>query len=390
MARSVLVGAALVVLAASGARAQAPLRWCVSTADALAGCERLVEIARANWDETDLPSRIECVRPAAVEAGDATCLDALDAGEVEVVSNVDAGDVSEALRRGDEVRPVVAESYDGTNSTASYFAVAAVPAAWCESFGEEGPTLADLAGTRSCHTGYRKTAGWIMPVGTLLATGAMEAEGSDLESAAAFFAGSCAPFSDTETRDTFAEALCANCGTEAGAEGFCCRDDKAECPGGDAYYDYPGAFRCMAEGAGDVAFIKHTTIPDFTRGGESYSVSSDWAWPSEDAAEAGAYRLLCREGGCAPVDAYEACNLAEVPAHATVVSEAVSDTDELDLRDMLYDLNENVDMVEYFYSGDNTDGLFKGSTKLQVPILTTARDYVGRAGDALDAIVQAF
>jgi melanoma-associated antigen p97 len=52
---------------------------------------------------------------------------------------------------------------------ASYYSVAIVPREFCTA----GVTLASLAGKRSCHTGFRKTAGWTMPMGLLASTGAV-------------------------------------------------------------------------------------------------------------------------------------------------------------------------------------------------------------------------
>lgn len=77
---------------------------------------------------------------------------------------------------------------------------------------------------------------------------------NDAESAAAFFGGMCAPGASEAAAGNSAvtDKLCSAC--EAGGSGFC---EK----GADKYSDYDGALRCLAEGAGDVAFVKHTTLP---------------------------------------------------------------------------------------------------------------------------------
>lgn len=91
------------------------------------------------------------------------------------------------------------------------------------------------------------------------------AANNDAESAAAFFGGMCAPGAPVAANGNTAVAntLCSSC--EAGGAGFC---EK----GVDKYSDYDGALRCLADGAGDVAFIKHTTLEG------TYNAVSQWGW----------------------------------------------------------------------------------------------------------------
>jgi melanoma-associated antigen p97 len=54
-------------------------------------------------------------------------------------------------------------------------------------------TINTLKGKKSCHTGYRRTAGWNIPVGQLLEMSLMKKTGCDAQSASAFFNKSCVP-----------------------------------------------------------------------------------------------------------------------------------------------------------------------------------------------------
>ena len=65
-----------------------------------------------------------------------------------------------------EMVPIVGEDYDSGAPTTSYFAVAVAKK-------NSGITFKTLKGKKSCHTGAGKTAGWNVPVGTLLSDNIM-------------------------------------------------------------------------------------------------------------------------------------------------------------------------------------------------------------------------
>ena len=67
--------------------------------------------------------------------------------------------------------------------------------------------------------------------------------------------------------------LCSLC------DGSCAKDSSTE-----AYYNYEGAFKCMADGNNDrVGFVKETTASDFLKKYSNYGVLGD-------------YKLLCPNG----------------------------------------------------------------------------------------------
>jgi|TARA_B100000530_G_scaffold321003_1_gene254803 phosphonate transport system substrate-binding protein len=94
-------------------------------------------------------------------------------------------------------------------------------------------TYSDLEGKTSCHTGWLKSAGMIMPMGTMIGKGVVDVVGDkdDLESLRytieGFFGNAIIPDSS------------------------------------DIYGGYAGALRCLSDGTGDVAFVKSTTWEDY-------------------------------------------------------------------------------------------------------------------------------
>eukprot|EP01023_Acetabularia_acetabulum_P056334 TRINITY_DN653_c2_g1_i1.p1 TRINITY_DN653_c2_g1~~TRINITY_DN653_c2_g1_i1.p1 ORF type:complete len:719 (-),score=185.58 TRINITY_DN653_c2_g1_i1:290-2446(-) len=229
------------------------------------------------------------------------CMEAIRDGEAEITA-FDGGDVYTAYTLFGHI-PLASEQYS-KDLNGSYYAVAVVDKASCPL------TLADLKGKNACHTGYRKTAGWFMPFGTLYSEGLLNesviTEGNvqdDAELMAAFFGGVCAPrisngpAFDADNEPTYWDPLCS-----------ICADD--DCTTKSDYYDYSGAFRCLHDGAGDVAFVKHTTVLEDAADGAEPA-----AWAIKDSDD---FQLLCRDGGCADVNQYETCNLANVPSHAII------------------------------------------------------------------------
>uniref|UniRef100_A0A8B9NRZ7 Ovotransferrin n=1 Tax=Accipiter nisus TaxID=211598 RepID=A0A8B9NRZ7_9AVES len=193
------------------------------------------------------------------------------------------------------LKPVVGEVYDQEIGT-SYYAVAVVKKS-------SNITINSLKGVSSCHTGINRTAGWDVPVGYLIDSGRLAAMGCDLPKAVSdYFNASCVPGANGVN---YPKSLCQLCKGDSAGQNKCEQNSQ------ERYYDYSGAFRCLAEGAGEVAFVKHSTVPENTDG---RSLSS-WAQRlrSQD------FQLLCRNGNTADVTEWRTCHLARIPAHAVVV-----------------------------------------------------------------------
>uniref|UniRef100_A0A672UTX6 Ovotransferrin n=1 Tax=Strigops habroptila TaxID=2489341 RepID=A0A672UTX6_STRHB len=188
------------------------------------------------------------------------------------------------------LKPVVGEVYDQEIGT-SYYAVAVVRKS-------SNITIDSLKGVGSCHTGINRTAGWDVPVGYLIDSGRLAAMGCDLPTAISeYFSASCVPGANGANYPT---SLCQLCKGDLAGQNKCEQNSQEQ------YYDYSGAFRCLAEGAGEVAFVKHSTVPENTDG---RSLSS-WAQQlrSQD------FQLLCRNGNTADVTEWRTCHLARIPA----------------------------------------------------------------------------
>ena len=110
-------------------------------------------------------------------------------------------------------------------------------------------TLEQLEGNNSCHTGWLKSAGMLMPMGYMIGQGMVDIEGD--------------PDEIESLRTTIESHFDVATIPESGAQ----------------YYGYNGAFECMTVGVGDVAFAKTSSYEDHCEG-------NDWCLARDE------YRML--------------------------------------------------------------------------------------------------
>uniref|UniRef100_A0A8D0AAD0 Serotransferrin n=1 Tax=Sander lucioperca TaxID=283035 RepID=A0A8D0AAD0_SANLU len=258
--QTLLLVALLGCLAAVFAAPADRVRWCVKSDKEHEKCEALAAKAPA----------FSCVK----KTNTIDCIVAIKAGEADAIT-LDGGDIYVAGLKNYDLQPIIAEDY-GTSSETCYYAVAVVKK------GTEF-TIDQLRGKKSCHTGLGKSAGWNIPIGTLVSMNLIQWRGIEdkpvEEAVSEYFSASCVPGATRSSK------LCQLC------RGDCSRSHN------EPYYDYGGAFQCLKDGAGDVAFVKHLTVPE---------------------SEKSNYELLCKDNTRAPIDSYQNCHLAKVPAHAVV------------------------------------------------------------------------
>ena len=103
-----------------------------------------------------------------------------------------------------------------------------------------------LGGKTSCHTGWLKSAGMLLPMGYLLGNNYTNVVG------------------DENNVDSLRDTI----------HGFF--NENASIPdSGTPYYGYSGAVKCLSEGVGDVAFVKDSTIDSYC-GNDDTSKNEDW------------------------------------------------------------------------------------------------------------------
>lgn len=278
---------------------EVPVKMCINSKLAKEKCAALSQVLKSRR----IRPALECVMPASSD----DCLAMVSSGTAHITT-ADGGDVFRGhVEYG--LIPVLSERYGQLD--ASYFAVAVVHA------NSSITSLSQLQGKNSCHTGIEKTAGWKIPVVTLLEAGLLKAGDCDYAGELGkFFSSSCAPGAKDhkyDPRGTNPESLCSLCvGNDVGGvngpsytvgrtQGYCERSAD------EAFYGYTGAFKCLVQGGGDVSFVKHTTVQENTNGNNE----AEWA----KNLRALDFKLLCKDTGTADVVDYNTCHLGRVPAH---------------------------------------------------------------------------
>ncbi|CAL8366786.1 unnamed protein product [Boreogadus saida] len=325
------------------------VRWCVTSAPEKQKCDALAEKTKCDTWSNKTNNNVACQTNQTVDG----CFQRIMRQEADAMS-VDGGQVYTAGKCG--LIPAMVEQYNQSlcssspNAQANYFAVAVVKKG-------SGVTWANLRGKRSCHTGVGKTAGWNIPMGLVHnRTGSCNFT--------AFFPSGCAPGS--EPSSTF----CQQCaGRGSGVE----NGSKCSASSAEKYYGYDGAFRCLVEDAGDVAFIKHTIVTENSDGN-----GPPWA----AALNSSDYELICPgDVGSAEISDFASCNLAAVPSHAVVTRPDARDRVVTTLLDQQskFGTDGSDPSFRLYQSDGGKNLLFKDSTKClqEVPSQTTADAFLG-------------
>ncbi|XP_050098263.1 melanotransferrin [Anopheles aquasalis] len=224
-----------------------------------------------------------------------TCMQHIQSGTADVAV-FDASDVYTAGLHYD-LMPFMSEVYD--LGLPEYYVVAVAK--------EEDPDteLTYLRGKYTCHSGINTAAGWVYPMAYLISNGWIRPYGCDsIRAAAEYFTKSCVPGAISKEYNTGIpyDNMCDLC--HGNSFRYCRRDASED------YYGNTGAFRCLVEGGGHVAFVRHTTVIENTGGKKKEWWARD-AFPDD-------YELLCPDGTRAEVNEYKKCNLGVVKANAIV------------------------------------------------------------------------
>ncbi|XP_075056943.1 serotransferrin-B-like [Mixophyes fleayi] len=240
------------------------IRWCVTSDSENNKCKELTRF----YKNPDIP--LTCVKRSSIE----DCFIAIKDGEADAIS-VDSGNVYKASLHPYNLKPILAESY-GSQKETCYYAVAVVRKSSTFKFNE-------LKNKRSCHTGIGHMAGWYTPLRVLHEKKLLNWTRDEAERAVSkYFSASCVP-------GAIEPNLCKQCAGRG--------TKKCTLGNDEPYYSSDGAFKCLRDNKGDVAFVTYMTVTAELKKN---------------------FQLLCPDNTRKPIDQYQECKLARIPANAVV------------------------------------------------------------------------
>ncbi|XP_052772422.1 melanotransferrin-like [Mya arenaria] len=265
------------------------VRLCVISDAEREKCERMVEVFRGK----DIKPDMDCIQTSST----LDCMKLLSTGDADLCM-LDAGDVYRAGKQYNLV-PIAAEDYG--DMTGTYKVVAAARKR------DLYMTLFNLKDYRACHAGIGRGDGWIIPLNIYIETQQfIPAQCTIFNNLGELFSRSCIPGALDEEYNPSGKPvnLCEAC--QGGGYRKCKRNSD------ELYYGATGAFRCLTELGGDIAFVHHLTVGDNTDGRNQ----AIWARNrrSDD------YELLCKDGTRTSIVNWANCYLGEVPGAALMTS----------------------------------------------------------------------
>ncbi|XP_066454208.1 saxiphilin-like isoform X2 [Eleutherodactylus coqui] len=208
-----------------------------------------------------------------------------------------------------------------------------------------------LKGKRSCHSAVGTAAGWAAPLNALMKRNLLVWKGpkeKTIEKAASeFFLSSCAPGAK-ETN------LCKQC---AGKEANCKHSSE------EPYYGDEGAFKCLRDDKGDVAFVENSVL-------------------SEEHTDS--FELLCPDNTRKQLSQYKDCNFGKVPRHAVVTR---SSGDKIkDITEYLLGAQSQKKECELFSSTHGKRFLFEDTTTNLIALPSAMDTFLFLGPELFDAM----
>ncbi|KAG9445554.1 hypothetical protein H6P81_011682 [Aristolochia fimbriata] len=291
------------------------MRWC-AVRDEFEDCLHYVTLLGRTHDPYG-SYHWTCIRRETTEE----CLHSIKEGEAEMI-NLEAG-LGYIAFLNYSMKAIANEVYH--NQAEGYEAVAVVNREVCQDNPEI--TLKDFQGSRSCHGGYWTATGWNYPIYHLKDLVDKSKQLNDRGVISEFFSAVCAPSDFNSMGD------CSGCANENGS----CSIDSI-------YRGHAGAFRCLLDELGDIAFVKGDTPLLYSKEGPYKK-----AWSTKSVRE---FMYLCPQGGCREINGYPGdCILGTVPANAIMVHNSVSGKKRSQVLQTLLHGN----WADALYTGKNTE-----------------------------------